>query len=134
MSFFNSKWCFTSSPILSLFIRKNRRFPFLFRLLSHKLSEIMRKGVTNLLSQLNQKVETSQTRVIFLRPGETAVRSCSPFPVRTVVFFIRRGDVLVVNCRRSNRRFVFVCGRPRRGRVRVVSVSRRTRIRVRCVR
>lgn len=81
-------------------------------------------------------LEISQRRrpeIIFLRPGESATRVCGRIANRTITETIFRGEALVVICRVTGRRFVFVCGRRIR-RVRAVLLPRRTRIVVKCVR
>lgn len=66
--------------------------------------------------------------VIVLRPGQTAIRSCSRFPIRTVRRVIRKGEALIVICKGSNRRLIFIGGKV--GRIRVAVIPRRARIRV----
>lgn len=78
----------------------------------------------------NRRRRRFRTEVIFLRPGQTASRTCGVFSGRTVRRRIRRGEVLVAICFTTRRRFIFVCGRPRFART--IFLRRGTRIVVRC--
>ena len=66
--------------------------------------------------------------VVVLHPGQSATRSCSRFPVRTVHRVIQKGEALIVICKGSNRRLIFIGGFV--GRVRVAVIPKRARIRV----
>lgn len=66
--------------------------------------------------------------VIVLRPGQTAIRSCSRFPTRTIRRMIRKGEALIVFCKGSNKRLIFIGGNV--GRIRVAVISKQARIRV----
>jgi hypothetical protein len=78
----------------------------------------------------NRNRRRFRTEVIFLRRGQSATRTCGSFSGRTITRRLRRGEVLIVICRSSRRRFIFVCGRPRFSRT--IFLRRGTRITVRC--
>jgi hypothetical protein len=82
------------------------------------------------LSKITNRSTRFRTEVIFLRPGQTATRTCGVFTGRTIVRRLRRGEVLVAICLRTRRRFIFVCGTPIF--TRVVFLPRGTRIVVSC--
>lgn len=73
------------------------------------------------------------TEFIVLRPGESVIRCCGKHFTRTFTKKIHCKEALVVICKKSGRRFVFICG-PSIDKVRTVSLPKKSLIVVKCVR